>query len=311
MFVRLLNSLLSVAPLGLASLLQFGPGRLMNYRHAFHAGSFADVHKHSILVRVLLHLSVKPGGFRVIDTHAGAGRYDLHGSEASRSGEWHQGIERVWRARQNGAVHELLQPYLAVVAALNPDGVLRNYPGSPLIVQSLLRAQDRLIACELEPGSAAALAAALRGDRRAKAVTIDGWTAAAAYVPPRERRGLVLIDPPFEDAADFAHLTNALSVAHRKWPTGIYLLWYPIKDRKAPDALARRLRRLSVPNILRSELTLGPPLAEGALAGSGLIVVNPPFTLEHDLRAIMPTLCPILSSGAVGSTDWLAPEGTR
>jgi 23S rRNA (adenine2030-N6)-methyltransferase len=280
----------------------------MNYRHAFHAGNFADVHKHSILVRVLLHLRAKPAAFRVIDTHAGSGRYDLFGSEATRSGEWHQGIERVWRAREAGAVHDLIKPYLDVVAALNPGGELRTYPGSPLVAQSLLRAQDRLIACELEPGSARALAATLRGDQRAKALRIDGWTAAAAYVPPPERRGLVLIDPPFEEAADFTHLSNILAVAHRKWPTGIYLLWYPIKDREAPDALARRLRTLSVPNILRSELTIGPPRAEGGLIGSGLVVVNPPFTLERDLCSLMPDLCRLLSPDAAARADWLAAE---
>lgn len=280
----------------------------MNYRHAFHAGNFADVHKHSILVRVLLHLRAKPAAFRVIDTHAGSGRYDLFGSEATRSGEWHQGIERVWRAREAGAVHDLIKPYLDVVAALNPGGELRTYPGSPLVAQSLLRAQDRLIACELEPGSARALAATLRGDQRAKALRIDGWTAAAAYVPPPERRGLVLIDPPFEEAADFTHLSNILAVAHRKWPTGIYLLWYPIKDRGAPDALARRLRKLSVPNMLRSELTIGPPRAEGGLIGSGLVVVNPPFTLERDLRSLMPDLCRLLSPDAAARADWLAAE---
>jgi 23S rRNA (adenine2030-N6)-methyltransferase len=280
----------------------------MNYRHAFHAGNFADVHKHSILVRVLLHLRAKPAAFRVIDTHAGSGRYGLFGSEATRSGEWHQGIERVWRAREAGAVHDLIKPYLDVVAALNPGGELRTYPGSPLVAQSLLRAQDRLIACELEPGSARALAATLRSDQRAKALRIDGWTAAAAYVPPPERRGLVLIDPPFEEAADFTHLSNILAVAHRKWPTGIYLLWYPIKDRGAPDALARRLRKLSVPNILRSELTIGPPRAEGGLIGSGLVVVNPPFTLERDLCSLMPDLCRLLSPDAAARANWLAAE---
>ena len=131
----------------------------------------------------------------------------------------------------------LLAPYLDAVAALNPDGKLRAYPGSPLIAQSLLRPQDRLIACELEPRAAASLAAALRGDARAKALAIDGWTALGAYVPPKERRGLVLVDPPFEDAADFMRLSGALAAAHRKWPTGIYMLWYPIKERAAPDAL--------------------------------------------------------------------------
>jgi 23S rRNA (adenine2030-N6)-methyltransferase len=281
----------------------------MNYRHAFHAGNFADVHKHSVLARILVHLRRKPAAFRVIDTHAGAGRYDLFAPEPSRSGEWHDGIERVWEARrQLHGPDALLAPYLAAVVALNPDGRLRIYPGSPLIVKYLLRPQDRLIACELEPRSAAALAAALRGDARAKAVAIDGWTALGAYVPPKERRGLVLIDPPFEDAADFMRLSSALAAAYRKWPTGIYLMWYPIKDRAAPDALARRLQKLALPNVLRCELTLGPPQAEAGLIGSGLIVVNPPFTLEPDLRIFMPALRAALSPRAASRIDWLAQQ---
>jgi 23S rRNA (adenine2030-N6)-methyltransferase len=279
----------------------------MNYRHAFHAGNFADVHKHTVLVRVLLHLRLKPTAFRVIDTHAGSGRYDLRGAEATRAGEWHQGIERVWRAGEGGVGHDLMRPYLDAVTALNPAGELRFYPGSPLIVQSLLRAQDRLIACELEPVAAAALTTAMRGDRRCKALTIDGWTAATAYVPPPERRGLVLIDPPFEEASDFTQLSEILAVAHRKWPTGGYLLWYPIKDRAAPDALARQVRMLSVPNILRCELTMAPE-RDGGLVGSGLLVVNPPFTLERDLRLLMSGLCPVLAPEAVARTDWLARE---
>ena len=281
----------------------------MNYRHAFHAGNFADVHKHSVLVRILVHLRRKPAAFRVIDTHAGAGRYDLLAPEPSRSGEWHDGIERVWEARrQLHGPDALLAPYLAAVVALNPDGRLRIYPGSPLIVKYLLRPQDRLIACEIEPRSAAALAAALRGDARAKAVAIDGWTALGAYVPPKERRGLVLIDPPFEDAADFMRLSSALDAAYRKWPNGIYLMWYPIKDRAAPDALARRLQKLALPNVLRCELTLGPPRAEAGLVGSGLIVVNPPFTLEPDLRIFMPALRAALSPRAASRIDWLAQQ---
>ncbi len=281
----------------------------MNYRHAFHAGNFADVHKHSVLARILLHLRRKPAAFRVIDTHAGAGRYDLFAPEPSRSGEWHDGIERVWEAKRQQGPDAFLAPYLDAVAALNPDGRLRAYPGSPLIVKHLLRPQDRLIACELEPRSAATLAAALRGDARAKAVTIDGWTALGAYVPPKERRGLVLIDPPFEDAGEFMRLSGALAAAHRKWPSGIYLVWYPIKDRGAPDALARRLQKLAVPSVLRCELTLGPPRAEAGLVGSGLIVVNPPFRLEPDLRIFMPALAAALSSRAACRIDRLAQQG--
>jgi 23S rRNA (adenine2030-N6)-methyltransferase len=280
----------------------------MNYRHAFHAGNFADVHKHSVLTCILSYLRLKPGAFRVIDTHAGAGRYDLLGTEATRSGEWRQGIARIWQRSEWGAAHDLIRPYLDAVAALNPDGALRAYPGSPLIAKSLLRLQDRLIACELEKGAAAALANALRGDRRCKALTIDGWTAAAAYVPPPERRGLVLIDPPFEEAADFARLADVLATAHRKWPTGTYLLWYPIKDRQAPDLLACQLGKLPVPRILRSELTLGPAQAGGNLVGSGLVVLNPPFTLVQDLGVLLPVVCRFLSGDARARTAWLAAE---
>ena len=281
----------------------------MNYRHAFHAGNFADVHKHAVLARILAHLQRKPAAFRVIDTHAGAGRYDLLGPEPSRSAEWHNGIERLWNMRgQGGAPASLLAPYLKAVEALNPDGKLRFYPGSPLIAASLLRPQDRLIACELEPDAAALLAAALRGNRRAKAVTIDGWTALGAYVPPKERRGLVIIDPPFEETGEFERLSSAFSDAYRKWPTGIYLMWYPIKERSGPDALARRLHRLGVPDILRCEMILGAPRSDAGLVGSGLIVVNPPHTLQPDLQRFMPVIARRLSPAAASRIDWLAEE---
>jgi len=280
----------------------------MNYRHAFHAGNFADVHKHSVLTRILVHLRLKPAAFRVIDTHAGAGRYDLFAPEPSRSGEWRGGIARLWEASRRAKPHALLAPYLEAVAALNPEGRLRTYPGSPLIVQRLLRRQDRLTACELEPRAAASLGAALRGDRRAKVLAIDGWTALGAFVPPKERRGLVLIDPPFEEAADFMRLSGEFAAAHRKWPTGIYLLWYPITEREAPAALARRLQSLAVPKILRCELTMGAEQSGAGLFGSGLIAVNPPFTLEPDLRILMPALARMLSPTAAHRLDWLARE---
>jgi 23S rRNA (adenine2030-N6)-methyltransferase len=280
----------------------------MNYRHAFHAGNFADVHKHAVLVRILAHLRSKPAAFRVIDTHAGAGRYDLSGAEPSRSGEWRNGIARLWNARRPEIADALLAPYLDVVKAFNPDGELRIYPGSPLVAAGLLRSQDRLVACELEPKSAALLTRVLQHERGTKSVTIDGWTALGAYVPPKERRGLVLIDPPFEEASDFDRLSSVFAAAYRKWPTGIYMMWYPIKERSAPDALARKLRRLGVSDILRSELTLGPPRADAGLVGSGLIIVNPPFTLQPDLRGSMPALARMLSAEAASRLDWLAPE---
>jgi 23S rRNA (adenine2030-N6)-methyltransferase len=281
----------------------------MNYRHAFHAGGFADVVKHAVLVRVLLHLGTKPAAFRVIDTHAGAGLYDLAGPEASRSLEWREGIHRLFTTTVAEPARALLARYLAIVAELNPSGRLSAYPGSPAIVRALLRPQDRLIACELEPNAAAALGRYLAGDRRAKALAIDGWTALNAYVPPKERRGLVLIDPPFEEEADFARLARSLEAAHRKWPGGTYLLWYPIKERDAPDTLARRLRRSGIAKILRAEFGVAAPPAPSRLGACGLIVVNPPWTLERELDVMLPALAATLSGDrARHCVDWLAGE---
>jgi 23S rRNA (adenine2030-N6)-methyltransferase len=282
----------------------------MNYRHAFHAGGFADVVKHTVLTRLLVHLGAKPAAYRVLDTHAGAGLYDLAGPEASRSGEWRGGIERLLAARVEGALRELLAPYLAAVAACNPPGRLTTYPGSPALARAFLRPQDRLVACELEPNAAAGLKRNFGQDRRIKVIAIDGWTALNAYVPPKERRGLALIDPPFEDAADFSRLAQSLEGAHRKWANGTYLLWYPIKAREQPDALARRLRRCGIGKILRAELSIAPLVDPARLSGCGLIVVNPPWTLAPELEVMLPALAPILAGPERGGAriDWLSGE---
>jgi len=285
----------------------------MNYQHAFHAGNFADVHKHIVLTRILEYLRQKLAAFRVVDTHAGAGRYDLLGPQAARSSEWQDGIGRLFAIPRSGAagtdsMPALIAPYLDVIAALNPSGKLRLYPGSPLIVRAFLRRQDRLIACELEPKAAASLKGALHGDVRGKALAIDGWVALFANIPPKERRGLVVIDPPYEESVEFARLPDTLAQAHRKWPSGLYLAWYPIKTREAPDALARRLRRLDIPKILRCELSIAPPRADGALAGSGLVVVNPPYPLERELRIILPALTRLLAPTGAYHVDWLSGE---
>jgi 23S rRNA (adenine2030-N6)-methyltransferase len=281
----------------------------MNYRHAFHAGNFADVVKHAVLARILVHLRAKPAAFRVIDTHAGAGLYDLGGPEAGRSGEWRQGIGRLLTAAVGPAARALLAPYLEAIAAFNGAGRLNVYPGSPALARSFLRAQDRLIACELEPKAAAALARNLEGDRRSKAVAIDGWTALNAYVPPKERRGIVLIDPSFEDAGDFSRLAHALEASHRKWASGSYLVWYPIKERAAPDALARRLRRSGMAKILRAELTVAEARDTDRLGACGLIVVNPPWTLADELQIMLAELAAVLSDKWGGArVDWLTGE---
>jgi 23S rRNA (adenine2030-N6)-methyltransferase len=258
---------------------------------------------------VIVQLRAKPGAFRVIDTHAGPGVTELTGPQASRTGEWRHGIERLLTFRPAGALAELLAPYLGVVTEMNPDGRLVVYPGSPALAQALMRAQDRLIACELEPNTAAQLTHRLRGDRRAKVVRIDGWTALAAYVPPKERRGTVLIDPPFEVAGEHTRLAEGLARAHRKWPTGIYLLWYPIKDPAETDAFARRLAGLDIPNMLRAEVAVAP-IRPDRLSGSGLIIVNPPWLLERELAILLPSLASILADDRQGRhrLGWLREE---
>jgi len=282
----------------------------MNYRHAYHAGNFADVVKHAVLCRVLTHLREKPAAFRIIDTHAGAGRYDLAGPEAGKTLEWRDGIGRLMGATLPPPVGALLTPYLDAVAALNPDGRLARYPGSPVLAQALLRRQDRLIACELEPRAAAALERELAGDNRAKAIAIDGWTALTAYVPTTERRGVVLIDPPFEQPDEFARLGQGLAAAHRKWPTGIYLLWYPIKDPAEVQRFTRGLVRCGIAKMLRVELILPTAGPNTGLRGSGLIAVNPPWTLQDELKLLLPVLAEVLSRGATSAVtlDWLAGE---
>lgn len=282
----------------------------MNYRHAFHAGNFADVLKHVVLSRILVHLRDKPGAFRVIDTHAGAGRYDLSSNEAIRGGEWQDGIGRLIDAPLPKPAAELLAPYLDAIRALNPSGQLRSYPGSPVLAQHFLRRQDRLIACELEPQAARSLRRVLGGDDRAKAIEIDGWTGLSAYIPPVERRGVVLVDPPFEQQGDYARLAGVLDIARRKWASGTYLLWYPIKGRPEPDTLAKRIRRLAVPKVMRVELTVAPLSDPTRLNGCGLILLNPPWLLEAELTRLLPVLAGLLvrSGKSTWRLDWLTPE---
>ncbi|MBK5960852.1 23S rRNA (adenine(2030)-N(6))-methyltransferase RlmJ [Rhodoplanes elegans] len=267
----------------------------MNYRHAFHAGNFADVLKHATLARILHHLSEKPAAFRVIDTHAGAGLYDLDGPEASRTGEWRDGIARVQAAAKPAAVADLLAPYLDVVTTLS-GSEMRRYPGSPVLAAKLMRPQDRLVACELEPAAAAALAHALGRDARAKSVAIDGWLALKAYIPPKERRGLVLIDPPFEQPDEFARLAHGIVNAVRKWPTGVYLIWYPAKERRGPDTLVETLAAAGIPKLLRVALDVGGN--SDGLRSTGLLVINPPWRLADELAVLLDWLVPVLSRGS-------------
>jgi 23S rRNA (adenine2030-N6)-methyltransferase len=285
----------------------------MNYRHAFHAGGFADVIKHIVLVRILLYLQEKPAAFRVIDTHAGAGLYDLTSDEARRGGEWLTGIARLMQARFSESTLPLLAPYLDIVRAFSPPGELKAYPGSPLITRALLRPQDRLTACELELDARTRLIDALRRDAQARVVDLDGWTALPAFVPPKERRGLVLIDPPFEAKDEFERLARGFSEAFAKWPTGSYLLWYPVKSRRVTDDLARHVavevgKHKPVGKCLRLEFSVAPREAESGLVSTGLLVVNPPWTLTRELKTILPELEKPLGQGGAGRFKLETPK---
>lgn len=290
----------------------------MNYRHAFHAGNFADVVKHVVLARILAYLGHKDAAYRVIDTHAGAGLYDLTGDEARRTGEWEGGIGAVLRARFTPAVTELLAPWLDAVRAVNPPAAddaalaaaLSRYPGSPLIAQALTRPQDRLLLCETQPGVRAALEESVGRDARAKVLATDGWQALSAYVPPKERRGVVLVDPPFEEPGEFHRLAQGLAEAHRRWAGGIYLLWYPIKDVRAVDAFRREIERAGIPKTLNIQFDLRAVRQADTMTGCGLIVVNPPFTLAEELRSVLGALAPVLATDGAGRVrvGWLTPE---
>ncbi|CDX19317.1 putative DNA (exogenous) processing protein [Mesorhizobium sp. ORS 3324] len=282
----------------------------MNYRHAYHAGNFADVVKHAVLSRLVEYLKQKDKAFRVVDTHAGTGRYDLASVEAGKTGEWHGGIGRLFEAAIEPRAAALLQPYLDAVRAENPDGALIRYPGSPLIVRHLLRKQDRLTAIELHPEDAERLKSVFAGDFQTRVIELDGWLALGAHLPPKEKRGLVLVDPPFEEEGEFPRLVENLRRAHRRWPGGIYALWYPIKDRKEVAALRSALKETGIPKLLDIAFEVRPASSEPSLDGSGLVVVNPPYTLEGELRVLLPALHRVLAveQPSRWTIEWLAGE---
>ncbi len=257
--------------------------------------------KHAVLSRILVYLARKESPFRFIDTHAGAGRYDLESTEAKRSPEWRDGIGRVLAARPPTPVAELLRPYLQAVGPCDAEGRPFSYPGSPALAQSLMRPQDRIALCEANPSEREALIAALGRDGRLSIAGTDGYVALNAYLPPKERRGLVLIDPPFEAPDEAGAVVRALERALRKWPNGTYIAWRPIREAQADARFLNSVAALGAPNILRLELDAGPgPIGahgQEPLARAGLLIVNPPHTLIDEARALMPWLAETLGRG--------------
>lgn len=271
----------------------------MNYRHAYHAGNFADVVKHSVLTLILRYMTQKPQPLRVIDVHGGIGLYDLGGPEAGKTGEWHDGIGRLLAAPRDVRVAELLAPYLDAVASFNdPGSPLRFYPGSPLLARKLLRRGDALIANELHTDDFEMLRSNLKGSPHTRVMNLDAWVALKSLLPPPERRGLVLIDPPFEACGEFDTLAEAIGEALRRFATGTYVVWYPIKDAREVSRFLKHVRALGVAKLINAELAVCAREARSGLNETGLLIINPPYVLADELAILMPHLCASLAIDA-------------
>ena len=281
----------------------------MNYRHRFHAGNFADVVKHSLLLLLLEALGQKPGPWHYFDTHAGAGAYDLESDDARRTGEALGGILRLWAAR--GHLPPAAEALCNRVAELNPGlvpaSLPRYYPGSPWLATALARESDRLTLAELHPEEAADLKAEFKRDGRVAVHCRDGYEMLAALTPPAERRGLALLDPSYESPEEFARLMEAVITSHTRWPGGIQALWYPLKDESARKRFLRGMERSGLRRLLLTEFRLSSQA--DSLAGSGLLVLNPPWKSDGQMRECLAALVPVLAPG-VGSSEvsWLVPE---
>lgn len=289
----------------------------MNYRHLYHAGNFADVFKHVLLLQLVRAMQRKEKGFLYLDTHAGRGGYDLSTTTMlpdgrERAPEWPAGIGRLWDEKNSPGV---FADFLTAIRTSNvrqgaPEGALNYYPGSPWIAQSLLRMQDRSALCELREDDAEALAQGFAFQPNVTVHPMDGYTALRAMLPPKEKRALVLIDPPFESASEFADILGGLRDALRRFPSGVYAVWYPITERARSDWFQQDLLALNLPPTLVAELQIAGDASEVRMKGCGLLILNPPWQIETEFRAVMPAMVERLKldAGAAMRLRWLVPE---
>ena len=278
---------------------------MLSYRHSFHAGNHADVLKHAVQSLILQSLKIKDKAFVYIDTHAGAGCYDLHSKEMDKTGEYLEGIKRLWE----GDVPTAMQAYLDVLRALNADGELVQYPGSPLLAKQLCRPQDRLLLSELHPADFVLLQEQFAKDRRTQVHRVDGFALLKGALPPLERRGMVLIDPPYELDHEYADVVKAVVDGIKRWATGTFAIWYPLVHSDDVDFLQRKLSSAGLPGTLQIELNVLPANNRFGMTGSGMIVVNPPWTLEQQMSELLPWLVDKLgqSPEANFKLRWLSP----
>jgi 23S rRNA (adenine2030-N6)-methyltransferase len=271
---------------------------VLSYRHAFHAGNHADVLKHLVLTRVLAYLTAKDKPLCYVETHAGPGLYRLDSPYAQQNQEFRSGIVRLWGRTDLPAP---LASYVEAVRALNPDGTLLHYPGSPWLAQRLLRPGDRLVLHELHGSEVSPLRDNFAGDRRVQVIEGDGYRGLLAALPPRERRGLVLLDPAYEVKSDYRQVVETLTLAHRRFATGTYALWYPVVERGRIDDLERAIARSGIPRIQRFELAIRPDGRGPGMGTSEMLVVNPPWTLMGELQPALAYLADVLGEGGTGS----------
>ena len=280
---------------------------MLAYRHLFHAGGFADVFKHALLAQLILGLRTKVKPFCYLDTHAGTGRYDLTHPWAQKNREYREGIARIWERRDAPSA---LLPYLEAVRAENPDGKLRRYPGSPLIARRLMRAHDRMVLAELNRADCAELAGLFSRDRQVEVRLEDGYQSLRAFLPPRERRGLVLIDSSFDRSREFDRVKRGLVQAHRLFATGVQAVWYPLMEAPVMNAFERQIEASGIRKILQLELAVRNAGRKQGLRGCGMLVANPPFGFEATACSILDWLWPLLSQDGEGGkrVHWLVPE---
>ncbi|MEG2829496.1 MAG: 23S rRNA (adenine(2030)-N(6))-methyltransferase RlmJ [Edwardsiella sp. (in: enterobacteria)] len=280
---------------------------MLSYRHSFHAGNHADVLKHTVQSLIIAALKEKDKPFLYLDTHAGAGRYLLSGEHAEKTGEYLEGIARLW---QRDDLPEALTPYMDAVRHFNRAGQLHYYPGSPLIARQLLREQDRLHLSELHPSDFPLLRAEFQKDERARVVRENGYQQLKSQLPPATRRGLILIDPPYELKSDYQDVVKGIQEGHKRFATGTYALWYPVVLRQNIRRMIHALEETGIRRILQIELAVRPDSDQRGMTASGMIVINPPWKLEEQMRSLLPWLHQALVPQRTGhaSVSWIVPE---
>lgn len=280
---------------------------MLSYRHSFHAGNHADVLKHTVQSLIIESLKEKEKPLLYLDTHAGAGRYQLSGEHAERTGEYLEGIGLLW---QRDDLPEEMAAYMSVIRHLNRSGTLRYYPGSPLIARQLLRPQDKIHLTELHSSDYPLLRNEFQHDERAKTQRADGYQQLKSQLPPPSRRAFILIDPPYEMKSDYQQVVSSIQEGYKRFATGTYALWYPVVLRQQIKRLCKELESTGIKRILQIELAVRPDSDQRGMTGSGMLVINPPWKLDAQMRKVLPWLHKVLVPSGIGhqSVSWLVPE---